>query len=137
MKKSLLCAVAALFMLGTTGCNTKADGIEGKWFPTALIKNGEHQEIADAYIEFSAKGPWLEVSGNGGVNVFNGQVKVSGSEFKANDFGVTKMMGPERVQQFEDLFLESLMKGDFWEIKDDVLIIKATEDKLEVQLKKE
>lgn len=135
MKKIIPLLVTLMVTL--TGCKSAA-ALKGNWVTTSLIKDNIAQSIAVSNIEFTSKGSALSASGNAGVNVFNGDVKVKGNTFKASDkFAVTKMAGPAAAEEFEMLFLETIMNATEYEINGNKLTIKAPAKKLELQFVKQ
>ncbi len=127
----MICFIACLM-----GCSNMKDerNLNGNWETTTLIKKGVYQQIAISYIEMKATGHGeYAVHGNAGVNVFNGTVKFDGNKYDPGNWAVTKMMGPPAVQEFEDLFLEAMMAGDVFEIKNGELMIRSTEDDMEIR----
>ncbi len=87
--------------------------VEGSWRLTDFIKNGDSQKICAVELGLQKNNEGLFVYGEGGVNVFNGTISLSGN--LAGDLGgfaMTKMMGPKDDVEFEDLYIQ-LFNGNF------------------------
>lgn len=136
MKKYVLLLLSFIAFLGFSGCKKNIPSLNGTWETSALIDKGVYQQIAVSYIEFEVAGKTYAVHGDAGVNIFNGRVTVQGNKFSADDFAVTKMMGPLEVQEFEDMFLEVLMNGDFIEVSGGEMIIRISESGKELRFRK-
>lgn len=133
----LLVFIAAfLSFIVFSGCENKDLDLSGAWEISALIKENIYQEIAISYIEFEGNGSIVKVHGDSGVNLFNGTVKIKGNRFSAENFASTKMLGSPRVEEFEQLFLETIMNADFIDVQNDVLVIRADRIQQELQFHK-
>jgi len=132
MKKIFISILAILMTLGLTGCVRSGEPkINGQWNTIGLEKDGVAQQIALSYINFQAKGVFVRVNGDAGVNTFNGTAEINKKgSFMADDFAVTKMMGDPVAMEFEDLFLETLSKATSYIIEDNILLIAAPDDGL-------
>lgn len=134
MKKFLPLLICAL--VGFMGCKRVNPAINGQWNVTALEKDGIQQQLCLSFINFEAKGVYVKVNGDTGVNVFSGAVEMVDNKFLADDFAVTKMMGDPVAMDFEDLFLQTLSHATEYYLKDDVLIINAPDEGLKLTLEK-
>lgn len=134
MKKTSILILCLFFIF--VSCNSTKE-VEGNWITTSFVKDGIAQEIAVSNIEFTAKGNAVNAGGCAGVNLFNGNVKLSNGKINLNNIAVTKMMGDPAAMEFEDMFIELLNNADSYLIEGNNLIIKASSKNLELQLKKE
>lgn len=134
MKKIL--PVIMGFLLSLVGCKSSDKSLIGKWETRGLNKDGIAQQIVYSYIEFEAKGPYLWVHGEPGVNTFSGPLKASDSKLAISDFPMTRMMGEPAVQEFEDMFMQVIMNADSYSIEGNILTVKASEKNMELIFKK-
>lgn len=81
--------------------------IEGSWRLTDFTKNGDSQKICAVELGLQKNKEGLSVYGEGGVNVFNGTISLSGNlAADLGGFAMTKMMGPKDDVEFEDLYIQ-------------------------------
>lgn len=119
MKTKFLFLGLIMAALMFTGC-AKSQDISGQWTIESLEKDGVYQAIcfSDINIE-KASGNSFNVSGNSGINAFNGKVTLKGNTFKADDkMASTKMAGAPEEMEFEDTFLMCLTGADKAELVD-------------------
>ena len=116
----------------TLGCQS-TQVYSGEWTINALIKDNVYQSICPSGIEFKANGFNYEVNGCSGVNLYNGKVVIRGNSFNASDFALTKMMGSPEAEEFERMFLDTLMNATVIEVQDNLLCIKAPSEQLELR----
>jgi len=131
MKKLIPLILTALTVFAGCKCASK---LQGNWLVTGLTKDGVPQTIVEAYIEFDGKS---RVTGNSGVNIFNGSVKAVNGKFSAGNLALTKMMGDPQSQEFEDLFLEVLNNACEYRVDGNLLTISAPTKNLELQFRKQ
>ncbi len=138
MKTKLFCILAVATSLFFVSCKDKnAASLDGHWEVSALIKEDIHQEIAESFMDIKNGLNGLEVSGNSGVNFYNGTVKVRGGQIKFSDkFALTKMMGSPAANEFEDLFISTLMNADSYKLEDKTLTVSSSSKKSAVQFVK-
>lgn len=134
MKKISFLILGLLILLA--GC-TATNELEGNWTTEALEKDGIAQTIAVSNIEFTTKGNVVNAGGCAGVNLFNGDVKVSNGKISAGNLAVTKMMGDPEAMEFEDLFIEVLNNADSYKVENNVLTITASSKNLKLVLRKD
>lgn len=90
--------------------------IEGKWRINSFYKNDEAQAICDVALSLKKEKDGFFVAGEAGVNIFNGNIKLSGNIGKdEGGFALTKMMGPADAMSFEDNYIQ-LFNGEFYVI---------------------
>ncbi len=133
MKKISVLVLGLLVLLA--GC-TASKELDGNWTTEALEKDGVAQTIAVSNIEFTTKGNVVNAGGCAGVNLFNGDVKVSNGKISTGTLAVTKMMGEPAAMEFEDLFIEVLNNADSYKVENNVLTITATSKNLKLVLRK-
>lgn len=132
--EKILLAVVAASALFLTGCSSDTGALDGSWKTVALTDNGKEIKVVPSGITFTSDSKGYLVSGDSGVNVFNGAVNVKKDSFTIrNDFALTKRMGAPDEQAFEDLFIQALMNADTYKLEDNVLLIKDSKHKLEIK----
>ena len=90
--------------------------IEGNWRINSFYKNDEAQAICDVALNLKKEKDVFFVAGEAGVNIFNGNIKLSGNIGKdEGGFALTKMMGPADAMSFEDNYIQ-LFNGEFYVI---------------------
>lgn len=139
MKKSLktlfTVAMAAISGFFFFSCKQTSE-LEGTWNTIGLEKEGIVQEIAISNITFTPEGNSITVSGESGVNLFSGTIKIGKNKIKFINVGSTRMMGDPAAMEFEDLFLETISYADMYTLENDVLTITASSKNLKLTLKK-
>lgn len=133
MKKLILIFAGALLFF--TGC-TQKETLKGNWDTQALIKDGVYQSIVVSNISFNGVGTTYNVNGMSGVNLFHGTVTIKNKKIIHEEFGVTQRLGEPEEEEFERLFLEVLNNAEGYELKDDVLTIKAPSKNMELQFRR-
>lgn len=120
-----LSVVLAGLSLMFVSCGNNESALLGNWKTISYEKDGVGQPICESEIIFEkGEGDIFIARGNSGVNSFNGEIQIKGKSYKASEnFASTKMMGDETSMEFENAFLECLITADYYEVKNDVLII--------------
>ncbi len=122
-----------LILLGLAGCREGTKIPQGKWNVMALIKNGVFQQIAVSSINFHNDGNEIKISGNMGINSFEGTMTQKNSKLFQN-ICTTEMAGEsDALADYENIFLDILNNADFCKIVGDVLILKASDKNLELR----
>lgn len=111
--------------------STATISIEGDWQTSKLEIDGVEQELCPSEMSIKQKdGDLYSINGDSGVNRFFGDVKVSGSSFKAQDnIGSTRMAGDPVSMKFEDNFTDALLSATSWETfqKDSSTFLKISD----------
>ncbi|WP_296692731.1 protease inhibitor I42 family protein [Treponema sp. UBA7567] len=90
--------------------------IEGKWRINSFYKNDEAQAICDVVLNLKKEKDDFFVSGEAGVNIFNGNIKLSENIGNGEGgFAMTRMMGPADAMSFEHEYIQ-LFNGEFYVI---------------------
>lgn len=135
MKKFLI-VFAALLPLIFAGCKG-GENLDGKWVPVSMTQNGKSYEIeSSCFVDFSTSGSKIIVSGNSGVNLLNGEIKIGEGSLTSNGFASTRMMGTPTQMAFEDAFLEIFSYATSYELKDGSLKIVSAEKNGEIVFEK-
>jgi heat shock protein HslJ len=69
----------------------------------------------------------MRASGNAGVNRFNGSYSLQGDSLTFSPLAVTKMAGPEELNELETRFLQALQETNRWRLEGDSLQFLAGE----------
>jgi heat shock protein HslJ len=109
-----------------------------KWIVTNY-NNGKQAVVGVAAestmtMEFGTDG---NLSGNGGVNTYNGAFKADGATIAMGPFMSTKMAGPEPLMAQEQAFLKALENGTKWTVSRGMLEIRDGSDALQVIAKQQ
>ncbi|MGN0739549.1 MAG: META domain-containing protein [Treponema sp.] len=131
--KKIIFAVLAAAALFFTACN-ESEKLTGEWQTSALFKDGTEQALVESGISFKTENDRLTAAGNSGVNNFIAEVSAKNGKIKVSDkFASTKKMGSPEEMEFEDMFIETLINAESYEILDGTLSIKNSRNNLELQ----
>ncbi len=133
MMKKIIFTVLAAAALFFTSCN-ESEKLTGKWKTSALLKDGTEQILVESGISFKTENGGLIAAGNSGVNYYSAEVSAKNGKIKVSDkFALTRKMGTPEEMEFENLFIETLINADSYEISDNTLFIKNSRNNLELQ----
>lgn len=134
--KKILTVLALVGLVFMSGCSKKED-LSGKWNVTSLSKENVAQALCVSFMEIKNEGDVYLVSGNSGVNLFNGNFEAKNGKFIPSDkFASTKMMGSPEANEYEMIFLQALTSADSYELKDNILTITDSKDSLVLEFTK-
>jgi heat shock protein HslJ len=124
----VVCAVLLVAVLAACG-GDEARPLDGtKWIMTSYaVSGGMKDALSNPPVDanFSApKNGEGEVTGNGGVNNYNGPYKVDGANITVSSIMSTRMAGNPDVMNQETAYLTALQSAATFEIKGDVLTMK-------------
>lgn len=139
MKKSLK-ALFTVAMVAISGffffsCE-EANELSGTWNTIGLEKDNVVQEIAISNLTFTPEGKTITVSGESGVNLLSGTVKLGKKKIKFVNVGSTRMMGDPAAMEFENMFLETISYADSYTLENNTLTITASSKNLKLTLRK-
>lgn len=126
MKKILItCFAAFASLFGFASCSGNASEIEGTWVAKELKLEGTNYQVVPAEITFEkATASSVQVHGNGGVNIFNGKIKINKDKIDFGDkIAMTRMMGDPVSMAFEDALIEIINTSDKFTVENDKLTI--------------
>jgi len=131
MKKSLL--LVSIAALALAGCKkVPVADVTGDWNTTGFTVKGVAQPVTESDISFTKSGSnTFTVSGNSGVNFFNGTVDIANEKFSSSEnMASTKMAGSPEAEDFENKFLQTLCDADSIEVSeaDGVKVLKITDN---------
>jgi len=104
----------------------KAVELPGSSWVVTGYNNGKQAVVSVALdstmtIDFGTDGT---VSGNSGVNTYNGPFTAEAKTIKMGPFATTKMAGPEELMAQETAFLTAMENGTTWSVSRDKLEIR-------------
>lgn len=139
MKKSLITlftvAIVAISGFFFFSCE-ETNELSGTWNTIGLEKDNVVQEIAISNLTFTPEGKTITVSGESGVNLLSGTVKLGKNKIKFINVGSTRMMGDPAAMEFENMFLETISYADSYTLENNTLTITASSINLKLTLRK-
>lgn len=132
--KKIFFIISILFATLFISCNGGCE-LEGKWKTVQIVNHTGYITKCnnDSFLEIWNSDENIQLSGNAGVNVFNGYGEFKDGKVINLNLGITKMMGDPTDQKFEDEFIQILSSADAYKIVDDILIIKSSKKEAEVE----
>ena len=124
------------------GCQKEKDPLtvtlEGRWAVVELWDGDQVFKDENAFMQIDSNDSMLFITGNSGVNMFNGDAKFSKSGlFDTEDLSHTEMASEDPAKnEFESLFLKVLWEADSYEISENLLVIRNAQENQEIRLEK-
>ena len=129
MKKSLAALTVGVLTAGfaLTGCTNSAPVEQQTWVLESFADESTPVEsVQGVRSHFSLKDG--KVTGNGGVNSFNGSYELSGTDISFSPLASTKMAGPPEALDQEMRFFQALESAAHVEVRDEKMTLSDGED---------